>query len=230
MYMSRRVELESLKAKEQEAFRRKQDAYKEYSKAKSQANEAYKAMQSAWERRCETREIMNHEYDILQAERECYHSVWNEYNRIREANGSLIESLRKEADREHEEMKTCFDLASEAYTHGDKVEAPIHAAKGHEHKNRRNEYNSRISILIQEIRTAKANACQLAPQTDSSDFHKAKERFEDAKAKHESAQDTFNYYKAKRDSFKLIFDSAQTEHANLKEMFFTTLEEPEATN
>lgn len=228
--MSRIAKQETLRAKEQEAFRRKQDAYKDYSKAKSQANEAYKAMRSAWEKRCETREIMNHEFDILQAEREYYHSVWDEYNRIRNANSSLIESLRTEADHEHEEMKSCFDRASDAYTHGNKAEAPIYAAKGHEHKKRRDELNAKISTLIQEIRTAKAHACQLAPQTDSSDFHKAKERFEDAKAKHESAQDTFKYYKAKRDSFKLIFDSAQTEHIHLRETFFATFEEPETAN
>ena len=102
--MSKNPELNSLKAREQDAFRRKQVSFQNYIDAKNRANAAHDAMQTAWKERCSAREEMNHEYEDMQRSSNNYHEVWNEYGRIRDVNNARIESLRQEADYEHREM------------------------------------------------------------------------------------------------------------------------------
>lgn len=55
---------------------------------------------------------MNREYESMQHSSDNYREVWGEYSRIRDANNSRIESLRYEADSEHQMMKDCFEQAS----------------------------------------------------------------------------------------------------------------------
>ena len=228
--LARSYELDSLKQREQEAFRRKQSAFQRYAEARDRASEAHDTMQDAWEERCSAREEMNREYGELQRASENYREVWDEYGRIRDENNARIESLRSEAESEHQMMKDCFERASDAYEYGDKSEAPIYSAEGHEHKERRNELNEEVSRLIQEVRDAKANAEWRAPKTDSSAFHRMKDIFNEAKARHESAQSEFKRLKAERDSCKAEFIAAQEEHTRLKEEFQRKLAEVKANN
>ena len=228
--MPRNPELDSIKQREQAAFQRKQVAFQRYKDAKDRVNVAHDTMQSAWNERSSAREEMNREFEVMQRAGDNYREVWDEYGRIRDYNNSRIESLRYEADREHEMMKDCFDQASAAYEYGDKSEAPAYAADGHYHKDRRDELNEEVRALIQEIQDAKANAQHRAPKTDGSAFHSAKDRFESAKSSHESAQAEFKRLKAERDSLKAEFDSAQEEHVRLKEEFQRKLEEIKASN
>ena len=228
--MARNSELDSLKTREQEAFRRKQLAYQKYADAKDRASAAYNIMQSAWEERCSAREEMNREYESMQHSSDNYREVWGEYSRIRDANNSRIESLRYEADSEHQMMKDCFEQASAAYEYGDKSEAPGYAAQGHEHKDRRNELNEEVGRLIQEIRNAKEAAECRAPKTDSSAFRRAKEVFSSAKSCHESAEAEFKRLKAERDRAKAEFNSAQEEFIRLRDEFQKKLAEVKAEN
>ena len=226
--MARNYELDSLKSREQEAFHRKQAAYQQYMEAKARTSEAHDDMQFAWDERCSAREEMNSEYEAMQRSSENYREVWDEYGRIRDASNSRIESLRYEADSEHEMMKDCFERASDAYEYGDKSEAPIHSAEGHEHKERRDALNDEIKALAQEIHDARATAEWRTPKTDSSAFHRAKDDFRRAKAHHESMQAEFRRLKAERDRLKAEFDSAKEEHAQLKEEFQRKLAEVKA--
>ena len=228
--MARNSELDSLKNREQEAFRRKQLAYQKYADTKDRASAAYSIMQSAWEERCSAREEMNREYESMQHSSDNYREVWGEYSRIRDANNSRIESLRYEADSEHQMMKDCFEQASAAYEYGDKSEAPGYAAQGHEHKDRRNELNEEVGRLIQEIRNAKEAAECRAPKTDSSAFRRAKEVFSSAKSCHESAEAEFKRLKAERDRAKAKFNSAQEEFIHLRDEFQKKLAEVKAEN
>lgn len=226
--MARNLELDALKQREQVAFQRKQTAFQKYKDAKDRASVAYDIMQTAWVERSSAREKMNREFETMQRASDNYCEVWDRYKYIRDCNNSRIESLRYEADREHEMMKNCFDQASAAYEYGSKSEAPIYATKGHEHKERRNELNEEVKILIREIQEAKASAQYRAPKTDSSAFHRAKDYFESVKSRHEIAQAEFKRLKAERDSLKAEFDSAQEEHVRLKTEFQKRLEEIKA--
>ena len=89
-------------------------------------------MKSAWQERSSAREEMNREYEEMQRSSEHYREVWDGYSRIRDSNNSRIESLKWEADREHQEMISCFDRASFEYEYGDKSMAPVYSQEGHE--------------------------------------------------------------------------------------------------
>lgn len=228
--MSRSYELDSLKSREQDAFRRKQTAFERYADARDRCNAAHDIMQSAWEERCSTREEMNREYERMQNASENYREVWDEYGQIRDANNYEIERLRAEADYEHQQMVDCFERASDCYEYGDKSEAPYWSQQGHDHKDRRDSVNEEVRRLCQEVKSAKQNAEWRAPKTDSSAFHRAKDAFERAKSHHESAQAEFKRLKAERDRYKAEFDSAQAEHTHLKDEFQRKLEEIKSAN
>lgn len=226
--MSRNYELDSLKSREQEAFQRKQAAWQKYADARARASAAHDTMEAAWQDRCSAREVMNREYEAMKASSDNSHDVWEEYRRIRDYNNSRIDSLRYEADREHQEMVNCFDRASSEYQYGDKSMAPVYSQEGHEHKYRRDELNAEVSALIQEIKNAKANAEWRAPKTNNYGFHRAKDEFERAKSRHEVAQAEFKRLKAERDRLKAEFDAAHAEHTRLKEEFRRKLDEVKA--
>lgn len=217
--MSRNGELDSLKAKEQEAFRQKQAAYQRYEEAKKLTNSAYINMQSAWNDRCSAREVMNSEYEAMQASNSNYREVWAEYSRIRDDNNARIQRLRSDSDHEHRMMQDCFERASFAYTSGDKAEASSLSAEGRSHKERRDSINAEVSSLSYEIRSAKMSAESRAPKTDGSAFRSAKSAFNEAKSCHESAQAEFNRLKAERDRLKAEFDAAQKRFLQYKEEF-----------
>ena len=228
--MSRNGELDSLKAKEQEAFRQKQAAYQRYEEAKKLTNSAYINMQSAWNDRCSAREVMNSEYEAMQASNSNYREVWAEYSRIRDDNNARIQRLRSDSDHEHRMMQDCFERASFAYTSGDKAEASSLSAEGRSHKERRDSINAEVSSLSYEIRSAKISAESRAPKTDGSAFRSAKSAFNEAKSCHESAQAEFNRLKAERDRLKAEFDAAQKRFLQYKEEFQKKLAEVKAKN
>ncbi|MBQ6127661.1 DUF1771 domain-containing protein [Candidatus Saccharibacteria bacterium] len=228
--MSRSYELDRIKSEEQSAFNRKQSAWERYDEARNAADAAHDVMQSAWTERVNAREEMNREYEALQDSNARHDEVWNEYSRIRDYNNSRIDSLRSQADYEHQEMQRCFEQASSEYQYGDKSMAPAYSQEGHEHKARRDELNAEVSKLIQEIKDAKQNAEWRAPKTDSSAYKSARSRFEQAKTRHESAESEFKRLKSVRDSLKREFESAQAEHKRLKEEFQHKLEEIKSQN
>ena len=228
--MSRNGELDSLKAKEQEAFRQKQAAYQRYDEAKKLTESAYMNMQSAWNDRCSAREVMNSEYEAMQTSNSNYREVWAEYSRIRDDNNARIQRLRSDSDCEHRMMQDCFERASFAYTSGDKAEASSLSAEGRSHKERRDSINAEVSSLSYEIRSAKMSAESRAPKTDGSAFRNAKSAFNEAKSCHESAQAEFNRLKAERDRLKAEFDTAQKRFLQYKEEFQKKLAEVKAKN
>ena len=228
--MSRNYELDSLKSREQDAFQRKQAAFQRYADARDRCKEAHDVMQTAWEERVGAKEKMNREWEEMRRTSENYREVWDEYGRIRDQNNYEIERLRAEADSEHQQMIDCFERASSCYEFGDKSEAPYWSSQGHDHKDRRDSINEEVSRLCQEVKSARQNAEWRAPKTDSSAFHRAKEVFERAKSRHESAQAEFKRLKAERDRFKDAFDSLQAEHTRLKEEFQRKLEELKLAN
>ncbi len=228
--MARSYELDILKSREQDAFVRKQEAWQKYADARDRASSAHDEMDSAWQERCSTREEMNREYEAMQSSSDHYRETWDEYGRTRDYNNSRIEALRAEADHEHQEMIRCFDQASFEYESGDKSMAPVYAEEGREHKERRDELNTEVSTLIQEIRDAKTNAEWRAPKTDASAFRRAREAFMGAKSHHEAAQAKFKRLKDERDRLKAEFDSVQAEHEHLKKAFQQKLEEVKTQN
>ena len=228
--MPRSAELDSLFARKQEAFVRKQAAFQKYIDAKNRANEAHDRMQLAWDRRVTAREEMNREYNSMQQSKGSRDAIWADFNRVRQGNSSRIEQLRQEADMEHEMMKNCFDSASAAYSYGNKADAPMYSSEGHAHKERRDYLNAEVGRLIQEINSAKSNAKWQTSSSHSNSFQCAKSNFDNAKMMHESAEAEFKSAKAERDVYKTEFDSAQAEFERLKDACQRKLDEIKANN
>ena len=214
--MDTTFELESLKTKAQELFQRKQELYQQYAETRDRANAAYIAAQDAYQERRLAREGMNREFETLREAEAKRDEIWAEFEKTKRAINIRIELLRQTADSEHQKMKDCFALASKAYEEG-KVEAPLYASMGHDHKDHRNNINSEISSLVQEIREAKEAAMAAAPQIDRTAFLKAKKIYEEAKARHETAQTEFKRLVEERNELKKAFDAAHAEHTRLKD-------------
>lgn len=228
--MPKSYELDSLKSAEQDAFERKQRAWKVYADLRERCSTAHDTMEFAWHDRVVAREEMNSEYESMQQAREQSAQIWDEYGRIRDSNNYEIERLRAEANSEHQQMIECFDRASECYQFGDKSEAPYWSQQGHDHKERRDELNEEVRRLCEEVKAAKQDAMWRAPKVDASAFHRAKAIFESAKARHETAQSEFKRLKTERDRAKAEFESAQEEFKRAKEAFQRKLEEVKANN
>lgn len=228
--MPRSAELDSLFARKQEAFVRKQAAFQKYIDAKNRANAAHDKMQLAWDRRVTAREEMNREYNSMQQSKGSRDAIWADFNRVRQGNSSRIDQLRQEADMEHEMMKNCFDSASAAYEYGNKADAPMYASEGRMHKDRRDDLNAEVGRLIQEINNAKANAKWQTSSSHGNSFQSAKSNFNSAKMLHESAETEFKNAKAERDAYKAEFDSAQAEFERLKNECQRKLNEIKANN
>ena len=228
--MPRSAELDSLFARKQEAFVRKQAAFQKYIDAKNRANEAHDRMQLAWDRRVTAREEMNREYNSMQQSKGSRDAIWADFNRVRQGNSSRIDQLRQEADMEHEMMKNCFDSASAAYSYGNKADAPMYSSEGHAHKERRDYLNAEVGRLIQEINSAKSNTKWQTSSSHSNSFQCAKSNFDNAKMMHESAEAEFKSAKAERDVYKTEFDSAQAEFERLKDACQRKFDEIKANN
>ena len=216
--MPKDYKLESLKKAEEDAFRKKQDAWQRYATARDRTNIAYKELQKAKAERNAAHDEMNREYERKERAWELYRSVWGEYSRIKSFNGPRIDQLRAENEYEHQAMQDAFEQAHSEYEFGDKSMASYYSEQGHAHKERRNDLGAEISQLAQEIKSARAYAEQCAPsKPDSSAFQSARERFMAAKSYVESVQAEFNKLKAERDAAKSEFDSAQRKWAEAKE-------------
>ena len=216
--MPKDYKLESLKKAEEDAFRKKQDAWQRYATARDRTNIAYKELQKAKAERNAAYDEMNREYERKERAWELYRSVWGEYSRIKSFNGPRIDQLRAENEYEHQAMQDAFEQAHSEYEFGDKSMASYYSEQGHAHKERRNDLGAEISQLAQEIKSARAYAEQCAPsKPDSSAFQSARERFMAAKSYVESVQAEFNRLKAERDAAKSEFDSAQRKWAEAKE-------------
>lgn len=226
--MSRNYELDRLKAEQQAAFERKQKAYHKYDEARQRTQRAHDIMQEAWQERSDARDEMNREYEKRQAAFEHNDAIWDEYKRIRDHNNYQLEYLRSDADAEHRAMIECFEQASAAYESGDKAGASLYSSEGHDHKDRRNELNAKVSSLVQEIKDAKAHAESAAPKVDSSAYNAAKARFEQAKQRHQAAQDNFNREREERNRLKGEFDRLQAVFLAAKEAFQQKLAEVKA--
>ncbi len=228
--MPRDLELDRLKSEDRLLFQAKQAAWARWHDAQERANDAYDISQEAWNARVSAKETMNCEYNRIVESSDNYRDVWDEYGRIRDYNNSHIESLRSEADYEHQQMQECFEQASYAYESGDKASAPYYSQQGHEHKDRRNELNAEISALANEVKEARQNAERRAPKTDNSMFRNAKAEFDRAKAEHQAREAEFKRLKAERDRLRVEFDNLNKQHKQAKEAFKRRLDEIKSSN
>jgi len=223
-------ELERMRLEEEEAFRRKQDAWQDYMIAKEAANVAYETVQLRLEDRRTAKEDLDREYEVLQKAYEQNRGVWDSFRQSRDYYVSRIESLRKEASAEHQAMCECFEQANSAYGCGDKAMAPKYSAEGHEHRMKRDKLNIEISLLCRKIKEARQDAERCAPRPDRQAFDAAKAIFDEAKAMHQEAHACFRLLESKNRQAKEKFYEANAEHTQARAALRSKLSEVKADN
>ena len=193
--MAKDAELDRLKAAQDLAFQRKQDAYQ--------------AQQRAWEHRSSARDAMNRAFESKQRAYATQESTWQDLQRLRDSYGPRIERLNSLQEAAFQNMKQAFDNASSAHDRRDGADAASYAAEGHSYKAESQGYVSERRGLVAELRSAKErhDATKPAFQRAKGDFNSAKRTFDSAKTEHERAQTEFKRAKANFDSCAKAFKS-----------------------
>ena len=206
--MAKDAELDRLKATQERAFQRKQDAYQ--------------AQQRAWDKLSVARDAMNRAHEAKQRAYANQNSSWQQYQSVRSANGPRIDSLNTQQERVFQNMKSAFDSASAAYDRRDGAAAASYAADGHRYKAESQGYVAERRRLVADIRSARAQheATKPAFQRAKDDFNACKRTFDAAKAEHERASAEFKRAKAEFDSctkaFKSRLEKVKTENSKAK--------------
>jgi len=207
--MAKDAELDRLKAAQDRAFQRKQDAYQ--------------AQQRAWEKCSSARDAMNRAHEAKQRAYGDQDRSWQQYQSVRSANGSRIDSLNAQQERAFQNMKSAFDSASAAHDRRDGAGAASYAAEGHRYKAESQGYVAERRRLVDDIRSARAqhDASKPAFQRAKDDFNACKRTFDTAKAEHERASAEFKRTKAEFDScakaFKLRLEKVKAEGSKRRE-------------
>lgn len=193
--MAKDAELDRLKAAQDLAFQRKQDAYQ--------------AQQRAWDKRSAAREALNRAHEAKQRAYTEQDQSWQRYQSVRSSNGPRIDSLNAQQERAFQNMKSAFDSASSAHDRRDGAGAASYAADGHRYKAEAQGYVQERRRLVEEIRSARAShdAVKVVFQRAKDDFSACKRTFDAAKAEHERAGAEFKRAKADFDSCAKAFKS-----------------------
>ena len=207
--MAKDAELDRLKAAQDLAFQRKQDAYQ--------------AQQRAWEKRSSARDTMNRAYEAKQRAYQEQDRTWQYYQNVRNSHGPRIDSLNAQQESAFQNMKRSYDVASSAYDRRDGASASSHAAEGRSYKEESQRCVAERRRLVEEIRSARTqhDASKPAFQRAKDDFSFAKRAFDSAKAEHERAQMEFKRAKADFDScakaFRYRLEKVKTEGQKRRE-------------
>ena len=170
---------ERLKARHDEAYSRKQQAYREqqtawqnYQSIRDATSRAFETMQSA-------RAEMEQSWTQLQSVRERNDCSWSEYKQTLSRNNAQIDRLKDAADRAHCNMREAFDSASRAYDSHDGAAAKSYAKDGHSYQAERDRLNAEVRALIEENKTARFSAgaydSEVQQAKDDLDAFKAKQ-------------------------------------------------------
>ena len=186
--MARDAELDRLKAAQDAAFQRKQNAYQ--------------AQQTAWEKLSSARDEMNRAYEAKQRAYYTQDQAWQYYQSVKSHNGPRIDWLNSQQEHAFQNMKQAFENASSAYERRDGASASMYAAEGHRYKEESKTYVYERRRLVEEIRSArdKFQECKPAFQDAKDYFSSTKDIFNSAKVEHERAQTEFNKAKDEFDA------------------------------
>lgn len=193
--MAKDAELDRLKAAQDVAFQRKQNAYQ--------------VQQSAWNSRSSARDAMNRAYEAKQRSYTEQDRTWQYYQSIRNSNGPRIDSLNSQQESAYQNMKRSYDAASSAYERRDGASASSYASEGRRYKEESQQYVAERRRLVGEIRSARDRheASKPAFKQAKDAFSAAKSKFDSAKTEHERAKSDFKRAKTEFDSCVKAFRS-----------------------
>lgn len=127
--MVNNAEIESLKAIEKEASKRKQRVYNDYLDAKKKVTEAYDAVQIAWKYRCIAHQRLEHEFRVVKKTSEAYRNgqasviSLKKYHKAKmifqeaDATYQSAEERYNKCKEERDYHKALFDFLQDEHTH-----------------------------------------------------------------------------------------------------------------
>lgn len=197
--MLRDHDLSFLRDRQFNIFKDEQDIYRSYEEAVNNTSYAFEAMNAAWIVRSSTREAMLRERHILEETTYRYEEHWHLYEVARDEIRHDINALKEYSNYQHQQLLRCRMQAEFEYYHGDKRLAKEFAQEGRKHKEIRNNTNSEIRQLIQDIKDLREEyEARDVPEPDSSIYREAREKFKEAKAHHDAMHEEYEYWKAER--------------------------------
>ena len=185
--MAKDAELERLKAAQDTAFKRKQDAYDK--------------QESAWKARAAARETMNSAFEAKQRAYDVQQRSWEDLSRLRDREGPRIEQLNRLQEQAYQNMKDGFDQATAAHNNRDGAAAAMYAQQGHGYKAESQRHVAERRGIINTLKAEADRHATLKPAFDAAKdrFNAAKREHDRAKAVHERAQAEFKTAKANFD-------------------------------
>ena len=143
--MARDAELDRLKAAQDAAFQRKQNAYQ--------------AQQTAWEKLSSARDEMNRAYEAKQRAYYTQDQAWQYYQSVKSHNGPRIDSLNPQQERAYHNM---ISASSVYYTH-DGAGARMYADQGRAYKAESQTCVTEWRQLVAKISTAREQFEAVSP-------------------------------------------------------------------
>jgi hypothetical protein len=203
------AKLDRLKAAQDLAFQRKQDAWQ--------------AQDEAWKRRENAQKVLDSAHEEKQRAYADQDAAWQNLQRVRSDNGPRIDQLNESQEAAFQNMKHAFDSASAAYDRRDGASAKMYANEGHSHKAESQSCVAERRRLVDEIRSAKARLDAVKPafQRAKEQFSRIKRDYDKAKAEHQQKQVEFKRAKAEFDqaaqAFKKRLEAVKAESKRRKD-------------
>lgn len=197
--MTNDLRLEQLKAAQDRAFQKKQ--------------EAYQVQQRSWDNLSGIKTRMDQAFEAKQRAFQDQERAWQEYQSVRNRNSSRIDYLNSAQESAYQNMKNAFDRASSAHSSRDGASAKAYSMEGHAYKAEAQGHVSERRRLVDECRTAKYRHDPYKQTFDNAKitFDNIKSEFVRAKAVHERANAEFKQTKADFDTAAKAFQSRLSE-------------------
>ena len=224
MSKSRNRKLSKLRGEERAAFRRREQAHKQYMDARKRAEEAYDEVQMICEGNRLAKEAMNREYELArQNSKQERANIWAEYRRLCKDCEGRIEYLRYEMDAARDQMMECLEQEQEARKRGSRYEMILWETEGQDHADCREALRVEMEELRQYVEDKRADAKRRAAEVcDTANLQAAKAEFEKTQRQYKAARIEFEHLRTERECLRAELDVARREHKlakdNLKEL------------
>lgn len=191
--MARDAELDRLKAAQDDAFARKQ--------------EAYQTQQKSWERLSSLKDDLNRAHEEKQRAYKVQNDSWEHSQWLQSCNGPRVNQLKDLQERAYQNMKNAFENASAAHDRRDGASAKSFAEEGHRYKAESQGYVEERRRLVNELKAAQENHNATKPAFNQAKerFAEIKRRYDQLKVEHERVQSEFKRAKANFDQAAKAF-------------------------
>lgn len=197
--MANDARLEQLKSAQEQAFARKQSAYKE--------------QQETWARLCSLKNGLDKAFMAKQSAYESKSRAWQDSHSVSDNNGPRIEYLNSAQERAFQNMKNAFDRASDAHDSRNGASAKAYSIEGHGYKTEAKGYVEERRRLVEECKIAKATYELYKQRFEDAKntFGRIKDEHDRAKEIHENATTEFKRAKSDFDSAAAAFQERLSE-------------------